>query len=401
MKKKLLTALLCMTMFGVTACGNTDSQADATTEKESVVTEGTEEAEVSTVEKDVVADAEETISVVDQNGMTAEITANPERLVTTALPLPSIYALTGAPIEYLIGVHPGSTSAIENSVMAAMYPELEGIADNFIEGTDVNVEELLKLEPDVVLYWAEYLEQYEAMNNAGIDAVGVKTQGDGDVLTTLESWLDIMGQIFGTTGNVDSVIEYGRQVETEIAETTSQMTEEDKPKVLYLYNHSTEDISVSGSKFYGDYWINAGGGINVAAELTGPTSVNMEQIYEWNPDIIIITTFTETMPDDLYNNTIDGQDWSPISAVANGKVYKEPLGVYRWFPPSGDAPLMLKWMAQTLHPETFTYDMKEEIRAYYEQFYGYSLEDDQIEGILSANPEAAKGANFGGSAVRK
>lgn len=401
MKKKLLTALLCMTMFGVTACGNTDSQADATTEKESVATEGTEEAEVSTVEKDVVADAEETISVVDQNGMTAEITANPERLVTTALPLPSIYALTGAPIEYLIGVHPGSTSAIENSVMAAMYPELKGIADNFIEGTDVNVEELLKLEPDVVLYWAEYLEQYEAMNNAGIDAVGVKTQGDGDVLTTLESWLDIMGQIFGTTGNVDSVIEYGRQVETEIAETTSQMTEEDKPKVLYLYNHSTEDISVSGSKFYGDYWIHAGGGINVAAELTGPTSVNMEQIYEWNPDIIIITTFTETMPDDLYNNTIDGQDWSPISAVANGKVYKEPLGVYRWFPPSGDAPLMLKWMAQTIHPETFTYDMKEEIRAYYEQFYGYSLEDDQIEGILSANPEAAKGANFGGSAVRK
>ena len=401
MKKKLLTALLCMTMFGVTACGNKDSQADATTEKESVAAEATEEAEVSTVEKDVVADAEEIISVVDQNGMTAEITANPERLVTTALPLPSIYALTGAPIEYLIGVHPGSTSAIENSVMAAMYPELEGIADNFIEGTDVNVEELLKLEPDVVLYWAEYLEQYEAMNNAGIDAVGVKTQGDGDVLTTLESWLDIMGQIFGTTGNVDSVIEYGRKVETEIAETTAQMTEEDKPKVLYLYNHSTEDISVSGSKFYGDYWISAGGGINVAAELTGPTSVNMEQIYEWNPDIIIITTFTETMPDDLYNNTIDGQDWSPISAVANGKVYKEPLGVYRWFPPSGDAPLMLKWMAQTLHPETFTYDMKEEIRAYYEQFYGYSLEDDQIEGILSANPEAAKGANFGGSAVRK
>ena len=121
MKKKLLTALLCMTMFGVTACGNTDSQADATTEKESVAAEGTEEAEVSTVEKDVVADAEETISVVDQNGMTAEITANPERLVTTALPLPSIYALTGAPIEYLIGVHPGSTSAIENSVMAAMF----------------------------------------------------------------------------------------------------------------------------------------------------------------------------------------------------------------------------------------------------------------------------------------
>ena len=308
MKKKLLAMLLCITVVcAATACGKTN-------EAETTVSE----TETATAESD---EAEGTISVVDQNGMTATIKENPERVVTTALPLPSIYALTGAPIEYLVGVHPGSTSAIENSVMASMYPELAGIADNFIEGTDINVEELLKLEPDVVLYWAEYLEQYEAMNNAGISAVGFKTQGNGDVLETLESWLGIMGEIFGTTGNVEEVIEYGRQVEAEIAEQTAQIADEEKPKVLYLYNHSSEDISVSGAEFYGDYWITAGGGINAAAELTGPTSVNMEQIYEWNPDIIIITTFTETMPEDLYNNTIDGQDWSPINAVANGKVY--------------------------------------------------------------------------------
>jgi len=423
MKKKLLALLLCITVVcGATACGSSEAASNAeVTEGTTVAAEETEEAaaeteaaaEGSEAENESKAgessDAEnaegndetadgETIEVTDQNGMTATIKKNPERLVTTALPLPSIYALTGAPIEYLVGVHPGSTSAIENSVMAAMYPELEGIADNFIEGTDVNVEELLKLEPDVVLYWAEYLEQYEAMNNAGINAVGVKTQAQGDVLTTLESWLEIMGEIFGTTGNVDAVIDYGRKVEAEIAEKTAEIADEDKPKVLYLYNHSSEDISVSGKEFYGDYWISAGGGINVAAELTGPTSVNMEQIYEWDPDIILITTFTETMPDDLYNNTIDGQDWSQVSAVLNGKVYKEPLGVYRWFPPSGDAPLMLKWMAQTLNPDTFDYDMKEEIRAYYEEFYNYPLEDDQIDGILSANPEAAKGANFGGAA---
>lgn len=343
---------------------------------------------------------EGTITVTDQNGMEVTIPANPSRLVTTALPLPSIYALCGAPIENLVGVHPGSTSAIENSVMAAMYPQLSGIADNFINGTDVNVEELLKLEPDVVLYWAEYLEQYEAMTNAGIKAVGVKTQDNGNVLSTLESWLSIMGEIFGTTGNVDEVIKFGRELETEIAEKTAAISDEDRQKVLYLYNHSADDISVCGNNFYGQYWIDAAGGINVAADLNGATSVNMEQIYEWNPDIIIITTFTETMPEDLYNNTIDGQDWSHIDAVKNGKVYKEPLGVYRWFPPSGDAPLMLMWMAETLYPEVFDYDMEKEIKDYYERFYNYDLAGEQIEGILSANPEAAKGANFGGGATR-
>lgn len=391
LNKKMVMGLASITALSMlTACGATKDKSTESTNTE-VSTENATNTETTEAE---------TVTVVDQNGMEATIPTNPERLVTTALPLPSIYALLGQPIDYLVGVHPGSTSAIENSIMAAMYPELVGIADNFIEGTDVNVEELLKLEPDVVLYWAEYLEQYEAMNNAGITAVGVKTQGNGDVLTTLESWLEIMGQVFGDTGNVDAVIEYGREVEAEIAEKTAEIAEEDKPRVLYLYNHSADDISVSGSDFYGHYWITAGGGTNVAAELTGPTSVNMEQIYEWNPDKIIITTFTETMPEDLYNNTIDGQDWSQVDAVKNGQVYKEPLGVYRWFPPSGDAPLMLKWMAQTLNPDLFTYDMSQEIKDYYARFYNYTVEDSQVDGILSANPDAAKGANFGGAAAK-
>lgn len=110
-------------------------------------------------------EAESYITVTDMNGRDVQVPTEIDSVVLTALPLPSIYALTGAPIENLKGVHPGSTSAIENSVMAAMYPELVGIADNFIEGTEINVEELLKLDPDVVIYWAEYENQYEALQS--------------------------------------------------------------------------------------------------------------------------------------------------------------------------------------------------------------------------------------------
>lgn len=338
--------------------------------------------------------------VTDMNGREVQVPTEIDSVVLTALPLPSIYALTGAPIEDLTGVHPGSTSAIENSVMAAMYPELVGIADNFIAGTDINVEELLKIDPDVVIYWAEYENQYEALKSVGIPAVGVKGAENGDVIETLSTWLDIMGQIFGTAGNTQEVIDYAGQVRDEVTEGLADVKEEEKPRVLYLYNHSKEEISASGSNFYGGYWIEAAGGTNVAAELESFGNVNMEQIYQWDPEIIIITTFTDTMPEDLYNNTIEGQDWSSVSAVKNGKVYKEPLGVYRWFPPSGDAPLMFKWMAQTLHPEIFDYNMEEEIIDYYKEFYDYELTKEQAQGILEASPEAAKGASFGSSASR-
>ena len=141
----------------------------------------------------------------------------------------------------------------------------------------------MKLDPDVVMYWAEYTNQYDVMTEAGITAVGVKTQAGGDALKTMESWLEIMGTMFGTdsdNGNAAKVLDYGKKVQDEIAEVVKTIPEEEKPKVLYLYNHSADEISVSGNGFYGGFWIESAGGVNAAAEIQGHSIVNMEQIYE-------------------------------------------------------------------------------------------------------------------------
>ena len=366
---------------------------------ETAVESTAETAAESAVEEAV--DGGDTVTVVDMNGREAVVPKDIDTVALTALPLPSIYALSGAPIENLKGVHPGSTSAIENSIMGAMYPGLVGINDGFVEGQEINIEELLKIDPDVVIYWAEYENQYEAMTAAGIPCVGVKGVEGGSVVETLRVWLDIMGQVFGTTGNTEQVLDYADAAMQEVQDVTGGLDEEEKPRVLYLYNHSKEQISAAGSNFYGGFWIESSGGVNVAAELDQFGDVNMEQIYEWDPEMIVLTTFTETMPEDLYSNSIEGQDWSEVSAVKNGKVYKEPLGVYRWFVPCGDTPLMVKWMAQVVHPELFDYDMVQEIKAYYKTFYDYDVDDDQARGILDASPEAAKGTSWNASSTRK
>ncbi|MGI5172513.1 ABC transporter substrate-binding protein [Treponema sp. OMZ 840] len=367
MKKTVCAAALCILLF--TAAGYSQKKAK---------------------------DASAPIKVIDQNNMEVTIPKKPERIVLTALPLPSIYALTGEPIEKLVGMHPGSTSAIKNSVMSVMFPQLLKVPSNFINGTDINIEELMKLRPDAVMYWAEYMNQYELFKSAGIPAVGVKTQGGGDVIVTMESWLTLMGDMFGKSKKVDAVLAFGKQIQKDILTKVEKIPADKKPKVLYVFNHSSDSISVSGNGFYGGNWIENTGGINAAREIQGHSIVNMEQIYKWNPDIIILTTFTATMPEDLYENKIRGQNWSNVKAVKNKKVYKEPLGVYRWFPPSGDAPLMSMWMANLMQGDVFKYDMKKEIKDYYKKFYQYELTDEQVNGILSANPEAAKGAGFGG-----
>ena len=170
MKKKILMLLTICTL-GLSCAGCSISD---TSETESLET--TSQSSQETGEKD------DYIEVVDQNNMTAKVPKDVSRVILTALPLPSIYAITGAPIENLVGMHPGSASAIENSVMKSMYPDLVNVPSNFIDGLDINIEEMMKLDPDVVMYWAEYTNQYDVMTEAGITAVGVKTQAGGDAL---------------------------------------------------------------------------------------------------------------------------------------------------------------------------------------------------------------------------
>ncbi len=85
--------------------------------------------------------------------------------------------------------------------------------------------------------------------------------------------------------------------------------------------------------------------------------------------------------------------------MKNRRVYKVPVGVYRWYPPSGDVPLMMKWMAQKQHPEMFKYDMVKEIQSYYSEFYGYSLDTAGAEKILNTAKEASQGT--GGLNIQK
>ena len=138
------------------------------------------------------------------------------------------------------------------------------------------------------------------------------------------------------------------------------------------------------------------GGENVAKDITTGGSwskVTMEQIIKWNPDIIILSNFDKILPEDIYNNKFEGQDWSKISAVKNKKVFKAPIGIYRWDAPSAETPLMIKWIAKVANPELFNdYNMRKDIKDFYLNFFNYKLTDEQLNFIL--NSKVNKGLNL-------
>ena len=91
----------------------------------------------------------EKIIIKDQLGKTIELDGVPEKVCTTIMPFPYIYYAVVGNSDNLIGCNPSSIVAYENSVLKYMYPELANANTDFVDTEFVvNVEEILKLQPD-------------------------------------------------------------------------------------------------------------------------------------------------------------------------------------------------------------------------------------------------------------
>ena len=356
---------------------------------------GTSSTEPTETQPEVSASsqpAEETITVVDDRGIEVTFPKNPQRIVISSImPLTSVYCLYRGGTEALVGIPAAAMSAAENSYLATMYPEILDIESDFSAGGDVNVEEVLNLAPDVVFYRANEEEEGDMYARAGIPAVAFSTSKYGtDTIATFAGWIELLDEIFGGGEKTQGIVEYGNEMLALIRERTADLADEDRPTAIIFGGYSDGQLTVPGGDQFADFYITEGGGIHAAAELTGSKTVNMEQIYEWDPDVIFINNFCPYVPEDFYNNAIEGYDWSSVSAVQNQRVYKFPLGTYRWYPPAGDAPLSLIWVAKQLQPELFAdIDMDQLVMDYYQDFYGYTLTEEDLTDIYNPPREAA------------
>ena len=339
----------------------------------------------------------ETVTVTDHAGNTVTLPKNIERIaVCDILPLPSVLCIFFDSAQKLVAIAPSSMSAAENSILSELYPEILNAGTMAISGSDVNTEELMKLDPQVVFYNASSTQLGETLRKAGFNAVAISVnKWEYNAVETLTEWVSLLSQIFpkADSGRVTLVRSYSEETMQFICERTGSLSEEEKAKVFFLFQYSDASIVTSGQKFFGQWWADAIGAVNTANELAEDNSVKvtMEQIYKWNPEIILMTNFTAAFPTDLYDNTIGNYDWSGIDAVQNEKVYKMPLGMYRSYTPGVDTPVTLLWLAKTVYPELFAdVDITEKTIEYYKEVFGVTLTEEQANAIFAPSADAGK-----------
>ena len=125
--------------------------------------------------------------------------------------------------------------------------------------------------------------------------------------------------------------------------------------------------------------IDQAGVINVAGLGTGErTRVTREQIFQWNPAIIIAQQRS------FYNTLLRSSSWHGLTAVSKKRVYLGPADPFGWIDdPSGPNLIIgLPWLSALCYPAVYQEDLRASVRDFYDKFYRVKLTDKQLETLV-------------------
>ena len=255
------------------------------------------------------------------------------------------------------------------------------------------VEELIRLQPDVILsgYTQEALE--DLAQSTGIPCVSIRAKSINFIDDSFYTAMRVAAEVLGVQDRCEEVLSYIDGCKADLAARTMDIPDGDKPSVY------AGAVTFSGAHGFTGTYSNFGpfmaiGANNVADEMneTGYFDADPEKIIAWDPDLIFVTNFTTAQPQDLYDNTVGSYDWSGVNAVQNQQAFKMPLGMYSSYTPGVDTPITLLWLAKSAYPALFEdIDITQQTVDYYKTVFDVTLTEAQAEAIFTPVADAAGG----------
>ncbi len=228
--------------------------------------------------------------------------------------------------------------AYDNDLIKATKTDVRSIP-SVGTGTDINMEALFRLNPDVVITWTFRPEQVSFMEKRGLKVIAVYP----DSIAEMYDVLRMHGKLFGKEKSMNASIARMESMFTMIKRRVEKVPVSGRRKALWL---GTRMTNVSGGTGLSGETLEMIGAVNPAANIKQRNvDVSVEKIIEWNPDVIFIWGGAKYGADDILKNP----QWRYVNAVKNRKVYKTPEWS-TWSPRI--APVTL-WMACRTYPEYF------------------------------------------------
>ncbi len=281
--------------------------------------------------------------------------------------------------KFIVGSHIVGIDSMDKEIRELLFPEWKNVNTSFTaEGTfGANIEELMKLEPDVILYDAKY--QGEGLDKVDTCKIPIDVYAYNDDTERVSIEMDkFVRAMFGVEG--DSILEIQWKLANNKAKEIVDFSQ-DKKTILFIWQDMGEQLLVGGA---GTDTIKICESINLANsanEIDGVKPVNMEQIYQWDPDYIFLVPQNAK---EILAGEDKQKDWSKLTAFKENHIYSIPLTQTTWNYPSMDSPLGMYYFINKCYPEKLSDDEMDKIFFdYYKTVYNIELEEDLINRIMN------------------
>lgn len=247
-----------------------------------------------------------------------------------------------------------------------MYPQFNDVV-NAGSFDDLNIEAMVATEPDVALVGVS-----SDKGNAQIADVGIPTYvmliGWAAVDTLKQEFLNV-GKIVGDEQKAEDLVAHWDRVLGGLAEKVAAIPESERKKVYYL---SAPDVTKANLGDWGRTWVDTVGGVFAVPEADLNGDVTIEKALEWDPDVIVIQGGKDI------NAIYESEQVQDMKAIKSKQVFSVPIAGFWWDRPSPEATLGFLWLAQTVYPDYMAdIDLKAETFAFFKEFYGYELTDEE------------------------
>ncbi|MFP8355963.1 ABC transporter substrate-binding protein [Klebsiella aerogenes] len=247
--------------------------------------------------------------------------------------------------------------------------------------TQVNIESLLALHPQVV-FVANYAPQgmIQQIQNAGVpvvaislrqDAAGEKNKMNPTMANEEQAYNDglkqgirLIGEVVERQSQAEALIDYTFAARAEANSPVSGIPENQRVRV-YMAN---PDLNTYGAGKYTGLMMKHAGALNVAAAtVKGARQVSLEQVLQWNPEVIFVQDRYPQVVKQIENDP----QWQAIDAVKNHRVWLMPEYAKAWGYPMPEALAIGElWMAKKLYPSRYrNVDVDAKAQDYYQRFY--------------------------------
>jgi len=266
--------------------------------------------------------------VFDDLGRLVAINGTPQRIVSLAPSNTEILFALGLG-EKVVGV----TDLCD-------YPP-EALEKEKVGGYDTpDVEKIVVLNPDLIL--VAYGTTMDVINNLvglGLTVFGIKTTDLDDVLNDIRT----IGEITDKEVEAQALTS---EMAVGIQAVTNQTEElEQRPKVFYIvWGGEDSALWTAGSGTFIHELIEKGGGVNICQNITGYTTISIEEVVARNPEVIITSELS-------YDWAKNATELASTNASQTDRIFTcDDDLVQRPGPRLVDG---LEWFAYFIHPEIF------------------------------------------------